>query len=66
MALSRGPSLDRMVKRRLTSAGRPHLSMPSSSRYAGQSRNIIVASLNPGFWVLSPGRPASQVYGDEP
>ena len=32
MALSTGPSVERMVNRHLTSAGSPHLMAPSSSR----------------------------------
>jgi hypothetical protein len=32
MALSMGPSVERMVNRHLTSAGSPHLAVPSSSR----------------------------------
>ena len=32
MALSMGPSVERMVNRHLTSAGSPHLMAPSSSR----------------------------------
>jgi hypothetical protein len=31
MALSRGPSVERMMNRHLTSAGSPHLAAPSSS-----------------------------------
>jgi hypothetical protein len=32
MAASRGPSVERMVNRHLTSAGSPHLTVRSSSR----------------------------------
>jgi hypothetical protein len=35
-----------MVSRYLTSAGSPHLTVPSRFRYAGQSRSIIVASVD--------------------
>jgi hypothetical protein len=42
MTLLRWPSLDRMVDRHLTSAGSPHLTLPSRSRYFGQSKNIIL------------------------
>jgi hypothetical protein len=44
IAASRGPSLERMVNWHLTSAGSAHVTVRSSSRQAGQSRNIIVAS----------------------
>ena len=43
MALSMSPSVECMVNRHLTSAGSPHRAVPSWSRWAGQSRNIIVA-----------------------
>ena len=45
MTLSRGPLVERMVNRYLTSAGSPHRTALSSSRQAGQLRNIIVASV---------------------
>ena len=45
MTLSRGPSVERIVNRYLTSAGSPHRRAPSWSRQAGQLRNIIVASV---------------------
>jgi hypothetical protein len=41
MALSSGPSVEFMMNRHLTSAGSAHLTASSSSRYAGQSRNMI-------------------------
>jgi len=37
--------VERMVNRHLTSAGSPHRTAPSWSRQAGQSRNIMVASV---------------------
>jgi hypothetical protein len=46
MALSTGPSVERMVNRQLTSAGSPHRSAPSRFSQAGQSRNIIMASVD--------------------
>jgi hypothetical protein len=46
MALSSGPSVERMVNRHLTSAGSPHRTVPSRSRQAGQFRNIIMASVD--------------------
>ena len=45
MTLSRGPSVERIVNRYLTSAGSPHRRAPSWSRQAGQLRNIIVTSV---------------------
>jgi hypothetical protein len=45
MALSSGPSVERMMNRHLTSAGSPHRTVPSWSRWAGQFRNIIMASV---------------------
>ena len=56
MALSRGPSVERMVNRHLTSAGSPHRTALAVSRWAGQSRNIIVASV---------GFSGSLMYGQE-
>src|SRR5260370_14968732 len=48
MALSRGPPVERMVSRHVTSAGSPHLTAPSSSRPARPARNIMPASAIPG------------------
>src|SRR5258708_14992921 len=55
MALSRGPPVERMVNRHVTSAGSPHLTAPSSSRQAGQSRNIMLASAitRSGAWMAA-------------
>jgi hypothetical protein len=46
MTPSTGPPVERMVNRHLTSAGSPHRRAPSWSMWAGQFRNIIVASVN--------------------
>jgi hypothetical protein len=54
MALSMGPSVERMVNRQLTSAGSPHRTAPFWSRWAGQSRNIMVASVHRVAWVHGP------------
>ena len=45
MTLCRGPLLERMVNRYVTSAGSPHRTALSWSRQAGQLRNVIVASV---------------------
>src|SRR5262249_58170746 len=71
MAALRGPALERMVNRHRTSAGSPHLTVPPSSRYAGQSRNIMAPPLItgsacrdgcPGLAVLGRAAPGS-VFG---
>jgi hypothetical protein len=49
MAASTGPSVERMLIRRLTWAGSPHRAAPSWPRQAGQSRNIIVAPAITGW-----------------
>jgi len=51
MAASRGPPVGRMTYRHLTSAGSPHLSAPCWSSQAGQSTNIIFASISHRAWV---------------
>jgi hypothetical protein len=45
------------MNRRLTSAGSPHLTAPSLSSQAGQSRNILWPPLirGPGAWTASLG-----------
>ena len=58
LALSAGPSLELMVNWRSTSAGSPHLTAPSRSRKAGQSRNIIVVSSNHKVWCMAVAAPA--------
>jgi hypothetical protein len=50
LALSSGPSVDLIVYRYSTSAGSPQRTAPCLSMYAGQSRNITLASIgNPPF-----------------
>ena len=44
MALSSGPSVEFMTYRLCTQAGSPHRTLPSASRYAGQSRNVTPMS----------------------
>ena len=46
MTLSRGPSVEHMMNRHLTSAGNPHRRALSWPRWAGQLRNIIMSSVN--------------------
>src|SRR5690242_2981799 len=62
-ALSSGPPADSWVYRSSTSAGRPHLTEPSSSKYAGQSRNVIWPSnpvaAHPRRREAAPSAPAS-------
>ena len=53
MTLSSGPSVEFMMNRQLTSAGSPHLTAPSRSMYAGQTRNMI--------WPLTIAPPSARV-----
>jgi hypothetical protein len=46
LALSSGPSVDVIVYLSSTAAGSPHRTVPRRSKYAGQSRNIVSASMN--------------------
>lgn len=59
MAFSRGPPVERMKSRHLTSAGSPHLAAPSSSRYAGSqgTSSDLHLSLGAGYGCLP--RPCS-------
>src|SRR5262249_59047710 len=62
MALSSRPSVDLILNRHRTSAGSPHRSLPSWSKYAGQSRNITGVSIAGSFeWVFS-ARPTASVW----
>src|SRR5262249_22261450 len=61
MALSSVPSVHRMVNQHLPSAGSPHLTMGSPSRWAGQSRNIIAGSIHSDAGVLAVCRPVRAV-----
>src|SRR5580704_5326610 len=57
-ALSSGPSVDLIRYRSSTAAGSPHRTEPLLSIYAGQSRNIALASIGDPHSAAAPSHPA--------